>query len=100
LLKAPLNNCSLSRLLALAFALASAFVWSTAHAIERNWGYTYNSQGLLETADGPRTDVADVTRYAYDVQRLSGSGLVISNQPWGQEEELKELLPWLAERLG
>jgi 23S rRNA (adenine2030-N6)-methyltransferase len=34
-----------------------------------------------------------------DAQRLNGSGLVISNPPWGLEEELKELLPWLAERL-
>ncbi|SDG59301.1 23S rRNA (adenine2030-N6)-methyltransferase [Pseudomonas benzenivorans] len=32
-------------------------------------------------------------------QRLNGSGLVISNPPWGLEEELKQLLPWLAERL-
>lgn len=34
-----------------------------------------------------------------DAQRLNGSGLVISNPPWGLEEELKQLLPWLAERL-
>ena len=32
-------------------------------------------------------------------QRLNGSGLVISNPPWGLEEDLKQLLPWLAERL-
>ncbi|WP_339486960.1 23S rRNA (adenine(2030)-N(6))-methyltransferase RlmJ [Pseudomonas sp. EL_65y_Pfl2_R95] len=32
--------------------------------------------------------------------RLNGSGLVISNPPWGLEDELKHLLPWLAERLG
>lgn len=32
-------------------------------------------------------------------QRLNGSGLVISNPPWGLEEELKQLLPWLSERL-
>ncbi|WP_010488487.1 23S rRNA (adenine(2030)-N(6))-methyltransferase RlmJ [Pseudomonas sp. S9] len=32
--------------------------------------------------------------------RLNGSGLVISNPPWGLEDELKQLLPWLAERLG
>ncbi|ARU90071.1 23S rRNA (adenine(2030)-N(6))-methyltransferase RlmJ [Pseudomonas sp. M30-35] len=32
--------------------------------------------------------------------RLNGSGLVISNPPWGLEDELKLLLPWLAERLG
>ena len=30
--------------------------------------YTYNSNGQLETLDGPRTDVTDVTTYAYDTQ--------------------------------
>ncbi|MEX6501427.1 23S rRNA (adenine(2030)-N(6))-methyltransferase RlmJ [Pseudomonas zhanjiangensis] len=34
-----------------------------------------------------------------DAQRLNGSGLVISNPPWGLEDELRQLLPWLAERL-
>ncbi len=34
-----------------------------------------------------------------DATRLSGSGLVIANAPWGLEEELKELLPWLAKNL-
>jgi RHS repeat-associated protein len=38
------------------------------HATERNWNYTYNSLGLIETANGPRTDVSDVTTYAYDAQ--------------------------------
>ncbi|WP_312930607.1 23S rRNA (adenine(2030)-N(6))-methyltransferase RlmJ, partial [Stutzerimonas nitrititolerans] len=37
---------------------------------------------------------------ADDVSRLNGSGLAISNPPWGLEEELRELLPWLAEQLG
>ena len=31
--------------------------------------------------------------------RLNGSGLAIANPPWGLEEELRELLPWLAEQL-
>ncbi len=31
-----------------------------------------------------------------DAGRLNGSGLVISNPPWGLEDELRELLPWLA----
>lgn len=31
--------------------------------------------------------------------RLNGSGLVIANPPWGLEEELRELLPWLSELL-
>jgi YD repeat-containing protein len=52
----------------LALALASACAWSSAQAIERNWSYSYNNLGLIETANGPRTDVADVTTYAYDAQ--------------------------------
>ena len=36
---------------------------------------------------------------ADDAQRLNGSGLAISNPPWGLEEELRELLPWLAKQL-
>ncbi len=36
--------------------------------ISRSWGYTYNAQNLLESVDGPRTDVNDVTAYAYDAQ--------------------------------
>lgn len=35
-----------------------------------------------------------------DAERLTGSGLVISNPPWGLEDELRELLPWLATLLG
>ncbi|WP_248767985.1 23S rRNA (adenine(2030)-N(6))-methyltransferase RlmJ [Pseudomonas sp. MWU12-2345] len=31
---------------------------------------------------------------------LNGSGLAIANPPWGLEEELRELLPWLAQKLG
>lgn len=34
-----------------------------------------------------------------DASRLSGSGLAIANPPWGLEEELKQLLPWLASKL-
>ena len=34
-----------------------------------------------------------------DAERLTGSGLVISNAPWGLEDELRELLPWLAQIL-
>ncbi|WP_137886945.1 23S rRNA (adenine(2030)-N(6))-methyltransferase RlmJ [Pseudomonas sp. 2FE] len=30
---------------------------------------------------------------------LNGSGLVIASPPWGLEEELKQLMPWLAEKL-
>jgi YD repeat-containing protein len=31
----------------------------------RTWTYTYNQYGQVLTADGPRTDVADVTTYTY-----------------------------------
>ncbi len=49
---------------------------STAQA-DRNWTYTYHPDatgvyglipGQLATADGPRTDVLDITSYEYDVQ--------------------------------
>ncbi|CAN7711484.1 23S rRNA (adenine(2030)-N(6))-methyltransferase RlmJ [Aquipseudomonas alcaligenes] len=30
---------------------------------------------------------------------LNGSGLAIANPPWGLEEELRQLLPWLSEKL-
>jgi len=30
----------------------------------------------------------------------TGSGLAIANPPWGLEEELRELLPWLSKKLG
>ena len=32
----------------------------------RTWTYTYNAEGLMETADGPRTDVSDITTYGFD----------------------------------
>ena len=51
----------------LALALTAA-LGIQAHAVERSWSYTYNSLGLVETADGPRTDVNDVTTYTYDAQ--------------------------------
>src|SRR5678815_3496229 len=31
----------------------------------RTWTFTYNANGQVLTADGPRTDVPDVTTYAY-----------------------------------
>jgi YD repeat-containing protein len=33
--------------------------------ISRTWTYTYNAYGQVLTADGPRTDVADVATYSY-----------------------------------
>ena len=34
-------------------------------SISRTWTYTYDSFGHVLTSDGPRTDVSDVTTYAY-----------------------------------
>ena len=36
----------------------------------------------------------------YTTSSLRGSALVISNPPWGLENELLELLPWLSKKLG
>lgn len=33
-------------------------------------------------------------------QSLNGSGMAIANPPWGLEEELRVLMPWLAQTLG
>ena len=35
---------------------------------DRITSYTYNTLGLVETIDGPRIDVSDVTTYGYDAQ--------------------------------
>jgi RHS repeat-associated protein len=50
----------------LALGLMSAF----AHAAtaDRVSTVTYNAMGLVESVDGPRTDVSDITHYAYDTQ--------------------------------
>jgi RHS repeat-associated protein len=37
----------------------------TSTSESRTWSYTYNSVGQVLTADGPRTDVSDITTYAY-----------------------------------
>ena len=34
----------------------------------RTWNYTYNQWGQVTSVDGPRTDVADITYYAYAPQ--------------------------------
>lgn len=63
-----------------ALALACGLALS-ATAAERNWNYTYTAQGLIETADGPRTDVQDFTRYTYDAK---GNVIKVTNA-LGQE---------------
>ncbi|MCP4308972.1 MAG: type IV secretion protein Rhs, partial [bacterium] len=40
----------------------------TATGSARTWRYTYTAAGLLNTVDGPRTDVGDITDYDYDAQ--------------------------------
>ena len=40
-------------------------VLDTSTSTSRTWTYTYNSFGQVLTADGPRTDVSDVTTYTY-----------------------------------
>ena len=38
----------------------------SASGTSRSWQYVYNAQGLIDTEDGPRTDLSDVTRYEYN----------------------------------
>ncbi|MDH1265677.1 RHS repeat-associated core domain-containing protein [Pseudomonas sp. GD03944] len=59
---------TLYRLSVLSLALVGALGWSSAQSADRSWSYSYNNLGLVETADGPRTDVSDVTTYSYDAQ--------------------------------
>ncbi len=40
-------------------------VTDTTTSQSRTWTYTYNSYGQVLTADGPRSDVSDVTTYTY-----------------------------------
>jgi RHS repeat-associated protein len=40
-------------------------ITDAATSATRTWTYTYNSFGQMLTADGPRTDVSDVTTYTY-----------------------------------
>ncbi len=42
----------------------------------RTWTYTYTAEGLLDTVDGPRSEVQDVTDYDYDAQ---GNRIRITN---------------------
>jgi YD repeat-containing protein len=45
--------------------LLSKTITDTASQQSRSWSYTYNSLGQVLTANGPRTDVNDITTYSY-----------------------------------
>jgi len=54
----------------------------------------------LQSCGAPKLLRAELLiRAADDPARLNGSGLAIVNPPWGLEDDLRELLPWLAEHL-
>lgn len=45
--------------------LLTKTITDTASQQSRSWNYTYNNLGQILTADGPRTDVNDITTYNY-----------------------------------
>lgn len=49
-------------------ATGGAGLTAAATGTPRIWTYTYNTAGQVLTLDGPRTDIADITSYAYDAQ--------------------------------
>jgi 23S rRNA (adenine2030-N6)-methyltransferase len=54
----------------------------------------------LEKSSAPKLLRVELFVHAPDdANRLAGSGLAIANAPWGLEDELKQLLPWLAGKL-
>jgi 23S rRNA (adenine2030-N6)-methyltransferase len=54
----------------------------------------------LEKSSAPKLLRVELFVHAPDdATRLAGSGLAIANAPWGLEDELKQLLPWLAQKL-
>lgn len=54
----------------------------------------------LEKSSAPKLLRAELFVHAADdASRLAGSGLAIANAPWGLEDELTQLLPWLAGKL-
>jgi len=55
----------------------------------------------LTSTGAPKMLKAELFVHLADTDtRLNGSGLAIANPPWGLEDELKALLPWLAQLLG
>ncbi|SDI40047.1 23S rRNA (adenine(2030)-N(6))-methyltransferase RlmJ [Pseudomonas panipatensis] len=54
----------------------------------------------LERSGAPKLLRAELLVHPADsADRLNGSGLAIANPPWPLEDELRSLLPWLAETL-
>ena len=54
----------------------------------------------LERSKAPKLLRVELLVHPADsADRLNGSGLAIANPPWPLEDELRELLPWLAEVL-
>lgn len=45
----------------------------------RTWSYDYNAAGQVVLEDGPRTDVADVTRYEYDAATGNRTAVIDAN---------------------
>ncbi len=56
--------------------LLSKTITDTALNQSRTWGWTYNALGQVLTADGPRTDVNDVTTYTYYTSASNAAGSV------------------------
>lgn len=46
--------------------LSALLAFSLTAQAAQTTSYTYNSLGLIETIDGPRSDVSDITTYGYD----------------------------------
>ena len=62
-------NTQILRVGLLALALAGTTITAPfLQAAERGWSFAYNAGGQLESSDGPRTDLNDVTRYEYDTK--------------------------------
>lgn len=59
------NRLTQKLLISAMVVLACALISSPLNA-SLNWIYTYNTSGQVLTADGPRTDVSDITTNTYD----------------------------------
>ncbi|MEW8460403.1 MAG: hypothetical protein AB2653_08880, partial [Candidatus Thiodiazotropha endolucinida] len=54
-----------TRQIGLLMCLSISLCFNTVLA-DRTTSYTYTAQGQVETIDGPRIDVSDITTYGYD----------------------------------